>query len=475
MSRRTTAVLAVTALLVSACAAGDVADTSTSSSLITTTTEEATTTSGPTGTPVVVDTDVAMEGLMSIIYLLGQEDIDILAIAVSGTGLVHCEQGVGQVLGILELMGTRDIPVACGPESPLEGFNAFPTSWRVTADQGYGLELPVAQGSSQGSAPELIADFIEESPLPVVIYADGPQTNLAEALRRRPGIAANVEMVYVMGGAIDVPGNAIRNPDAEWNIWVDPVAADEVFRSGMPVTLVPLDATNQTPLSVFHRETLRDHQGTGAAEAVLTMMENSDQLESGGLFFWDQLTAAILVDETYATLEERNLAVVLGGDRSVAGVIEEDANGSSMRVATSIDTARFETDFLSAIAGTDVGPISVDPDFTVSFDGETWTADMPDSLLTGDYVVRLVNTSDQDAGIAVGWLTGDATPADMDAWAGVEQPPWYELQGFVYMTPSSEFVSVVSLTGSEQYVLVGLDLADNDPTRFAVIDVRSSD
>lgn len=203
-------------------------------------------------TPVVIDSDMAGEGIMSILFLLAQEDLDVRAITVSGTGLVHCEAGVEQVLGLLALVGADSVPVACGPEDPVAGFNTFPVSWRNGADAAYGLELPPGENPARLDAPDLIASVISEALTPVVVYADGPQTNLAYALLTDPTIADNVEMAYLMGGAIDVGGNSIRNPTAEWNIWVDPVAADEVLRSGIPITLVTLDATNQVPLHLFH-------------------------------------------------------------------------------------------------------------------------------------------------------------------------------------------------------------------------------
>lgn len=79
---------------------------------------------------------------------------------------------------------------------------------------------------------------------------------------------SNVEMVYIMGGAIDVPGNLLPdygNTVAEWNIFIDPTAAKIVLRSGLPVTLVPLDATNCAPLNqAFYDRLAADH---GSAEA----------------------------------------------------------------------------------------------------------------------------------------------------------------------------------------------------------------
>lgn len=469
--------LAVTlAIPVAGCGDQDSAETiapsTESAASLATTTTTMTTTTTPTGRPVVVDTDVALEGMMSLLYLVGHEELDIRAVTVSGTGLVHCEQGVEQVLGLLALVEAAEIPVACGPEAPLEGVNAFPTSWRAAADAGYGLELSSGRSAADVDAPALIAATIAESTEPVTVYADGPQTNLASALRLDPAIAENIEMAYIMGGAIEVPGNTSRNERAEWNIWVDPVAADEVLRSGIPITLVPLDATNQVPLNVFHLEALEAHNNTPAAKAVTTMLEASDQLASGGLFFWDQLTAALLVDESYGTSEKRNIEVVIDENRTVAGMTLEADTGTSVHVVDSVDRERFETEFLSAIAGENVGPIVVSPDWTLTFDGETWTGDVPESLVGGDYVVRLVNTSDGDAGVAFGWLIDDATVEDLDNWEGISQPPFYELESFVFMSPGADVVTEVSMSSPQQYLLVGLDGSENTSTAVASVDVK---
>jgi pyrimidine-specific ribonucleoside hydrolase len=423
------------------------------------------------GTPVVIDTDVALEGIMSVLYLVDQDDLAIRAITVSGTGLVHCDAGVAQILGLLDMVEAPEIPVACGPEEPLEGINAFPASWRASADAAYGLELPTSRSASELDAPELLARAIAESPEPVLVYADGPQTNLASAIQLDPSIVDNIERAYIMGGAIDVAGNTIRNGDAEWNIWVDPTAASEVLSSGIPITLVPLDATNQVPLHVFHLRALEAHQDAPAARAVATMLRQNDQLESGGLYFWDQLTAALLVDETYGTTSNRGIDVVLGDDRSVAGSTVEAVGGSTIDVVESVDRERFETDFLSVLAGIELDPIVVDPDWTVSFDGVTWSSDVPAALEAGEYVVRLTNSAEGDAGVAFGWLIDDATAEDMDAWEGISQPPFYELESFTFAPPGFDSIVGVTLTSSHEYLLVGLDVVDEEATRIAFVEV----
>lgn len=434
-------------------------------------TSTSTTVPMPKGTPVVIDSDMAAEGIMSILYLLGRDDIDVQAITVSGTGLVHCESGVEQVLGVLELMEAKDIPVACGPEDPLEGSNTFPTSWRVGADEAHGVDLPEGGQPSDLAAPELLASVIAESPVPVVIYADGPQTNLAEALRLSPTLANNVSMAFIMGGALEVPGNSVRNVDAEWNIWVDPVAADEVFRSGIPITLVPLDATNQVPLHLFHLLALQAHQESHAAEVVVTMLEGNEQLKAGGLYFWDQLTAALIGDGAYGDFRTMKVEVLLDEDRTVAGTTVLSENGAEMRVLDTVDAALFETDFLSALAGTDVGPIVAEPDWIVSFDGSAWSDDLPDSATVGEYIIQLTNDGEGEALVVFGWLTGGATLEDMEAWGGIDQPPFYELESFSWAGPGSEAILLANLVSTEMYVVVGLDVAGDESTVLAAVEV----
>ena len=424
-----------------------------------------------TGVPVIIDSDLAAEGFMSILYLIAQEDLDVQAITVSGTGLVHCEAGVNQVLGILEMVGAEPIPVACGPEEPIEGFNTFPTSWRVGADDAYGLELPEGGEPSSLSAPELIVSAVKDSPVPVVIYADGPQTNLAHALRLDPTISSSVEMAFIMGGAFDVPGNTIKNPDAEWNIWVDPIAADEVFRSGIPITLVSLDATNQVPLHMFHIAALEEHQETPAARAVVKMFSGNEQLEAGALFFWDQITAALVADETYATFTPAVIEVVFDEDRSVTGATRKASAGTQVRLAESIDVARLESEFLSTIAGTDVGPITIESDFTGSFDGTEWSLDVPETMSPGQYIIHIANSSDSEIVVAFGWLLGDATPQDIDEGEGTAQPDWYELESFVYGVPRSAIISSVEIASEQTYVIVGLDVTGDTSTTIGIIEV----
>lgn len=214
--------------------------------------------------PVVIDTDMAADDWLAILYLLGRSDVDVRAITVTGAGEAHCSAGTRNALGLVALAGRPEIPVACGREMPLEGDHAFPAEWRQRVDGLLGLTLPENSREASGeSAVELLARTIQGSPQKVHLIALGPLTNVGELLQAEPELVMNLEMITVMGGAVEIAGNVgpsshIENEVAEWNIYVDPRAAAEVFGSGAPITLVPLDATSYAPLTRrFSRRRLR--------------------------------------------------------------------------------------------------------------------------------------------------------------------------------------------------------------------------
>ena len=305
--------------------------------------------------PVIFDTDMAHEDMFSALFLLSHPNVDLRAVTVTGTGEVHCEPGVVNALGLVTLSGHEDIPVSCGRDRPLAGNHEFPSAWRQGADTAYGIEIPTGGTASELSAPDLIIDVLQNSIEPVTIVAVGPLTNIAEAFQKEPGISAKVKDIYVMGGAVNVNGNVgysgvgIDNKYAEWNIYIDPVAANIVFDSGAPVTLVPLDATRDVPVTRKFYDSLSNTLNTPSAEFVQEILSaNLDLVDSGGFQFWDTLTSAIFTDESIASFEEIQLSVV-EEEGSESGYTKRDTAGPTIRVATSADRDRFESIFLTIL------------------------------------------------------------------------------------------------------------------------------
>jgi inosine-uridine nucleoside N-ribohydrolase len=201
--------------------------------------------------PLIVDDDGSPDGMVALLYFLNNPLFDVRAVTISN-GEAHPDLFAGHIMKLLARMGREDIPIGIGRATPLEGDNAFPDPWRQASDNFWEIPLPQASVTLEPvSASELIVETIHNSPQPVRLFISGTHTNLAEALRLDPGITENIRDVYIMGGSVYVPGNiksdwpSIDNNVAEWNIWVDPVAAREVLASGLSLHLVPLDATRQ--------------------------------------------------------------------------------------------------------------------------------------------------------------------------------------------------------------------------------------
>ncbi len=309
--------------------------------------------------PILIDTDMAADDWMAILYLLQRPDVDVRAITVTGVGEAHCGPGVQNALDLVALAGRPEIPVTCGRETPLAGERVFPQSWRDNVDALAGITIPSSPSQPYGQdAVGLITELIEDSAGELEIITLGPLTNLAEVFLADPALAQDVGQVTVMGGAFFVPGNVsdapemeINNNTAEWNIYVDPRAAAIVVGSGTPVTFVPLDASNLVPLDEEFYDRLAKNRSTPEAEFVYQMLtENIGFVRSGDYYFWDPLTAALAVEQNLGTIESQPV-VVLEEEGPESGATRVDQDGNPVKIVTVVAGERFKELFLAVLNG----------------------------------------------------------------------------------------------------------------------------
>ncbi len=309
-------------------------------------------------TPVVIDTDMGGDDVMAIAFLLRRPDVDVKALTVTGAGLAHCEPGVNNALRLLALANRADIPVACGRTTPLQGSHAYPEAWRQGADILNGVPLPEPKSSASAlTAVQLLTSTLEGSQRKVTVLALGNLTNLAEAFQAKPSLVERVERLYVMGGAVSVPGNVgdspgvtPPNPYAEWNLYVDPSAAARVFAAA-PVVLVPLDATNHVLVTEAFLQRLDQDRQTPEADLVYRLLSSDlEYVRSGTYFFWDPLAAVSLAVEGVVTYAPKKVRVVEEEGES-SGRTQEAETGHAMQVGVSADRQKFETAFLDTLNG----------------------------------------------------------------------------------------------------------------------------
>ncbi len=376
-------------------------------------------------TPVVIDSDGAFDDVKAIVYLLEQPDVEVIALTLSGTGIAHCPEAAENVSAVLERLDAPDIPVACGRTTPLAGDNQAPQMWRDAADTLGRIDLPEPRSLDE-SAPGLLAETLGEFDN-VVLVALGPLTNVAEAVLADASVLDGVEMVYFMGGAVDVGGNVLYgNPNAEFNVWADPHAAAVVFDTDVPITMIPLDATNAVPVTPYLYDAVAAHADVSPVSRLM-----ADYLEAtpllGGMYHWDELAAVVATDESIVTIEDRLVMVNDSGSPNEGATVEV-THGRPVRIAVDADPAGFERHFLEAILGTsDPGVATWEPDAVVTWDGTACTYSGPDPL-PDDLFVRVDNDGSEIVALITGRYDPGTTLAERDAYRAsgdTELPEWW--------------------------------------------------
>jgi len=306
--------------------------------------------------PIVVDTDMAADDWMGLLYLLERPDVEVLAVAVSGTGEAHCKQGVANARGLLALARKPTIKVACGQETPLQGANVFPSDWRKASDAMLGIKLPANDAAAANvDASELLRQSLAGSEQKVTLVTLGPLTDVARLLEASPAVKDRIAMIYMMGGALDAQGNlgpaGHGNSTAEWNIFIDPLAALDVIKSGVPVTMIALDATRHAPVTMAFHDQLGGDRKTAAAEFVYQVLDRQKGfIKSGSWYFWDPMAAVAATDESVVTLEPRKITINVQKGKEFGRVVA-DESGSSVRVAVNADRNRLQKTLVNVLNG----------------------------------------------------------------------------------------------------------------------------
>ncbi|MEZ6993803.1 MULTISPECIES: pyrimidine-specific ribonucleoside hydrolase RihA [unclassified Aeromonas] len=191
--------------------------------------------------PVILDCDPGHDDAIALILALASPELKVLAVTTSA-GNQTPDKTLNNALRILTLLGRDDISVAAGAPKPLA--RELIIADNVHGESGLdGPKLPdPAFAPVSMTALELMAKCLRESPEPVTLVPTGPLTNIALLLAAHPELKSKIARIVLMGGAA---GAGNWTPAAEFNIYVDPEAADMVFKSGLPITMCGLDVTHQ--------------------------------------------------------------------------------------------------------------------------------------------------------------------------------------------------------------------------------------
>ncbi len=217
---------------------------------------------------IIIDTDPGQDDAVAILLALASPELEVLGLtAVAGN--VPLELTARNARIVCELAGRPDVKVFAGCDRPMG--RDLVTAEHVHGKTGLdGIELPdPTMPMAEGHAVDFIIDTLRAEPAGTVTLCPlGPLTNIATAFQRAPEIVEKVQEIVLMGGAYFEVGNL--TPAAEFNIYVDPEAADIVFKSGITLTVMPLDMTHKALTTRSRVESFRSLSPVGAAVASWT-------------------------------------------------------------------------------------------------------------------------------------------------------------------------------------------------------------
>lgn len=301
---------------------------------------------------VILDCDPGIDDALALILALKSGKLEVEAVTTVG-GNMPVEAATENALKVLELIGRTDIPVAVGsnPErtilkpASMHGEDGLGNTW---------LPKPKIKPSSR-NAVETIISVLHEKPTHVITL--GPLTNIASAIEAKPEIKRRIESLTVMGGAINVPGNV--TPVAEFNIYMDPEAARKVLRSGIKVTLVPLDVTMKAMLGEAEIDEL-ENVGTPVASFAAKALRHYLKMYrmiagTEGCPLHDPLTVAYKIDPTLMKTQRLYVDVETKGELTKGETVADLRTGkrrikdTNVDVCLQVDAERFIRKFIKTV------------------------------------------------------------------------------------------------------------------------------
>ncbi|MCX5907201.1 MAG: nucleoside hydrolase [Deltaproteobacteria bacterium] len=306
---------------------------------------------------VIIDCDVGVDDALALVLAFHSPELEVQAVT-GVNGNVPLEQVFSNIQKVLALIQPPKPPlIAKGADRPLGGKSIY--SHSVHGEDGLGgVQIDFPEGEKwwhrfSGPAAELIPEIARKDPGEIILIAVGPLTNLALAFRKDPEGMKALKETVIMGGAVRTRGNITSH--AEFNIFTDPLAAQIVLASAMPITLVPLDATHQvalTPEFMEHRIHPSDSRFSRFLREVTGYDPGQRHFRGGAkdIFLHDPLAVGVVIDPGLVRKESLFLTVETEEGESFGRISEVGAGPRKIDVCLTVDSGKFLDLFISRLS-----------------------------------------------------------------------------------------------------------------------------
>jgi len=297
---------------------------------------------------IIIDTDAGPDDLLALGYLLIQPTIQVEAITIA-YGLADVNRAAINIARIIAAFAMGHIPVYIGHSEPSIGNTTYPRRWRTLSNELPGVSLPRAYiPPEEEHAVSFLQRRLSRASRPVRVLALGALTNLTNLTC---ATAPALQELIIMGGAINVPGNVRDSEEfvsptrkSEWNFFADPLAASKVLSSDLPITLIPLDATNQVPVKIPFIDQFTKMARCPVGRMTAQILESIRPHAEEGIFYaWDPLAAVYLLHPDVVNLSRFPVSVQTSG--SDAGTSRRSTSGSEFSVAMTAQGVLFREYF----------------------------------------------------------------------------------------------------------------------------------
>ena len=305
-------------------------------------------------TPIIIDTDPGHDDALALLLAFQSPELRVLGVT-SVAGNQTLDKTTLNARRILTIGRIRDVPIAAGMARPLvRELHTAPNIHGESGLDGYDFAPPEVDVVPE-HAVDLIVRTVNQSSEPITLVPVGPLTNIALAFLRAPEITKNIARIVLMGGAVDL-GNV--TPSAEFNIYVDPEAAQIVFDAGVPITMVGLDVTRRARLHADERERIRGF-GSEVGTMIDALMDFYTSTEarrdpSEGPPIHDALAVAAVIRPELLETRHVNVVVETTGiytaGRTVCDLRGTTGRAANADVALGVDRAGFMKLLLDRLA-----------------------------------------------------------------------------------------------------------------------------
>jgi purine nucleosidase len=302
--------------------------------------------------PLIFDHDGGVDDVAALAMILLDKNLDVKAVTITPADSFKTA-AVSETIGLLKFLNKGTIEVSSGDS---EGVRPFPTKWRQDSERIAKIpEIHLINVPEVPKAKDRLVDLLSKRTR-YEILATGPLTNIAAALKANPSIKKNIKRIYMMGGAFAVKGN-VKQPghdgSAEWNIYNDAPSAAFVFASGIPITMVGLDATNKTPVTKKFMSDLRAQGGFPVSmlffdvwKVISAQIEHAEYEHT--YYFWDTLAAGAMIDSKVVKTVKKKMMVSTSGPNE--GQTYESPQGQPVDVAIDADAEALNKMILELMA-----------------------------------------------------------------------------------------------------------------------------